>query len=278
MALVVQGLSDEALLAELQRRGLASYSLSPDCSQGSRAFSPPERLRRSLSPCSSLGEERCLLEPGPGEGGPLAPMLVNRRRPQVFRLLEIGGVRGRLEQRWKRLQPGDTEGSHSVARLRRQGKTIHVCGLDGAERFQIKSSSWNPIHLCFTIWRVGEEKKGPLFTLRRDCMGLGPLKEQWRLFRGSEREDELYFLTNSSAFGWDYGFYRSRQDYDVKLKARAQLEQLPGTGLHCQETGVWVPAEFCLSLGPGEDAGLLLAMATVLDSVHGRSQPCSSVL
>lgn len=266
-------------------QGLVSRTRSPDSAAAStRTTSPPQGpQRRTLSPCDDDKSPRqCLIDAGP-YGGPLGPALLSKRE-QVFRLSgEL--VVGKTEQRWKLVEHeagADTAaGRKPVARVRRsQGerRIIHVCAMDGAERVQVKdmSSSWNPLHvkLCFHVWRVGEEagqaEQVPLFSIWRETIGLGPLghREQWRIFRGSAKDEELYFVTATASRGWDWSFYKSRKD----SKPVAHLSQLQGTGQDSKLTGAWIPAEFDLTVGPAEDAALLLTMSSVLDCVHSRSR------
>jgi len=303
-------ISDEALLEEVRRRGLAPAAPAAERvrSPGTRVRSPPSRVRSPDSRVSDPGP--CLVEPGP-RGGPLAPRLVSSEgRAQLFRLLETGGIRGSVEYSWQRIEekadgageqahaPSGHEQAHHqghherVARLTGSlaahslgRRCVHVSGLNGTEVFKLEDSAaaWNPAHVrwSFRILPPGcDDSADALFTVNRDVIGRGPLglREQWRVFRGRARDDEVVYYLVCAAWGWDYHFYKSQADYDAEGEPVAQLTQAAGTGVRLGETGVWVPAEFDLSVGPGEDAGLLLAVATILDVAHERSQPPNPVV
>lgn len=286
MAVCASSLSDEELLREVQNRGLVR-------AVSSRSSQSSVQLERVLSPTNSLCTADigpCLIELGSQGCGPLAPLLQTGVDRELFKLMETSGVRGSMEHRWRRVEQEGPNGQRSlcVARLKRsrETKAIHVCGPDGLERFRIQdmaASSWSPIRLsqCFQVLPSGKSTF-PLFTFRRESMGKGPLgpREQWKIFTGgiNKREQPETYYVIAATWGWDYQFFRRRKDFDAGMPPVAQLWQVPGTGVRDQMTQVWFPSEFNLSVGPKEDSALLLSMATVLDCVHGRSEPPGSVV
>jgi hypothetical protein len=159
-------------------------------------------------------------------------------------------------------------------------KSLQVRSPAGSEVFSIGSSTkvLNPSQLRWSF-RVlppaSASNDDVFFTVNRDALGRGPLglREQWRVYRGRAREsDEVYYCVGSVQ-GWKYRFYRAEADFKAGCTPVAKLDQVDGTGSFRQEQQRWIPAQFVLNVGPGEDSALLLSVATILDTVHERSFP-----
>jgi len=170
----------------------------------------------------------------------------------------------------------------AAAKLRQQSAAV---GAEQVERLrdelQDMAADMQDVQAALAQPSAGaDDKAEALFTFNRDVLGRGVLglKEAWRVHRGRARDDEALYYCVCSAWGWEHHFYRSQADYDAGAEPVARLHQAAGTGVLCEETRIWQPAVFELEVNPGEDAALLLAMATALDVAHERSQPSATVI
>mmetsp|Transcript_74866 Transcript_74866/g.173541 ORF Transcript_74866/g.173541 Transcript_74866/m.173541 type:complete len:294 (-) Transcript_74866:74-955(-) len=275
----VSALADEELLAELQRRGLAKEH------RQKMVYSAPKGARRVLSPPRGPGP--CVLELGPREG-PLCPRLISQAgRRSKYRIQETCACHGSVEYSWE----VDEEAEGNSGPFRRIGrltgswlsdpfrqKTVTVSGLEGHELFKLTTASWNPSSLRWSFRIMppdSEDNADAVFTVNRDVLGRGPLgmREQWRVFKGRARDNEAVYYVVASVWGWEYSFHKCVEDFNAGGEPVARLTQVANTGKLDDETRVWIPAEFDLNIGPSEDVGLLLSVATILDVAHERSQP-----
>jgi len=156
---------------------------------------------------------------------------------------------------------------------------VHGVG-DNLDIFQLAHSSkvWNPSQKRWS-YRIlppsSDDVDAAMFTINRDFLGCGPwgLNEQWRVYRGRERNRELLLYCVGSSGGWHYKFYTTEADYKADKMPVAELEQLEGSGQLSEQLCKWVPAAFKLTVRQLQDSGLLLSVGTILDMVHERSKP-----
>mmetsp|Transcript_40482 Transcript_40482/g.114568 ORF Transcript_40482/g.114568 Transcript_40482/m.114568 type:complete len:429 (-) Transcript_40482:129-1415(-) len=156
-------------------------------------------------------------------------------------------------------------------------KSVHVYSKDGSEMFKIRMSkhTMNPFTLrwSFRILPPGsKDSDDALFTINKDYWGKGLLwmKEEWRVFRGRERDgDEIYYGVGGY-LGWDFKFYRNERDYTRGSKTVvAKIEQKVNAGALLNVN--FLPDKYKIKVYPGEDSALLLAVATIIDMMRDSS-------
>mmetsp|Transcript_49197 Transcript_49197/g.137256 ORF Transcript_49197/g.137256 Transcript_49197/m.137256 type:complete len:252 (-) Transcript_49197:5-760(-) len=94
-------------------------------------------------------------------------------------------------------------------------KSVHVYDNTGTEIFKIRLSSnvWNPLQRrwSFRILPPGsKDNDEALFTINKDQFGRGiPIlweKEEWRIYRGRERDSDMIYYCVGSWLGWGFKF------------------------------------------------------------------------
>lgn len=153
-------------------------------------------------------------------------------------------------------------------------KSVHVYNNRDEEIFKIRMSkhTWNPFKLrwSFRILPPGSKnKEDALFTVIRDYFGKGFLwmKEEWRVYRGRKRDDDMVYYGIGSYFGYDFKFYRSRETYKAGDKTvLAKMSQKINAGAIIAHNAI--PDKFKLEVDEGGDSALLLCVTTIIDMVH----------
>lgn len=162
-------------------------------------------------------------------------------------------------------------------------KSFQVIGMDQEELFTISTAKnhnklldkLNPLRLrwSFRILPPGAKSdEDALFTINRDFFGKGYLwkKEEWRIYHGqAKHEDMIYYGIRQDKL--DFNFYRSRSAYkagDKKVYATLEQQWKNPQFVNRQD----LPVKFKLEVEPGEDAALLLAVATIIEMVSGKNE------
>lgn len=157
-------------------------------------------------------------------------------------------------------------------------QSVHVKDVNGKEMFKIRRSRsrLNPMQLrwSFRILPPGsKDNDDALFTINKDFWGRGiPVlweKEEWRIYRGREREDNLMYYCVGSWMGFDFKFYRSVAEYEHHANPVAKIEQKRNLGAFVDNN--LIPDKFELKVYEGADSALLLAVSTIIDIVHDSS-------
>lgn len=140
-------------------------------------------------------------------------------------------------------------------------KSVHVYDTMGREIFKIRHDKnvWNPLALrwSFRILPPGsKDSNDALFTFNKDVFGRGliGLQEEWRIYRGRERDNDMVLYCVGDYKKHNFAFYRRAEDYDNSAQPVATIKQKKS------KIKLMVPA--------GEDTALMLAMSTILDMTH----------
>jgi hypothetical protein len=140
-------------------------------------------------------------------------------------------------------------------------KSVHVYDTMGREIFKIRHDKnvWNPLALrwSFRILPPGsKDSSDALFTFNKDVFGRGliGLQEEWRIYRGRERDNDMVLYCVGDYKKHNFVFYRRAEDYDNSAQPVATIKQKK------DKIKLMVPA--------GEDTALMLAMSTILDMTH----------
>jgi len=154
-------------------------------------------------------------------------------------------------------------------------KSVHVYDNTGTEIFKIRLSSnvWNPLQRRWSFRMLppgSKDNDDALFTINKDQFGRGiPIlweKEEWRIYRGRERDNDMIYYCVGSWLGWDFKFYKSMEDYDHSARPVAKIKQKMNAGAIFDND--WLPDKFKLKVQPGEDTALLLAVSSIIDMTH----------
>jgi hypothetical protein len=128
----------------------------------------------------------------------------------------------------------------------------------------------------------GAKPDDALYTINRDIMGAKYLffGDQWHIYNGRKRDQkELYYGTSpdmssalTDAFGlWtEIAFWKSKADYKEKKDPVAYVKQKRNAGAFLSMS--WIPDQYKIEVGPGEDTGALLAIAMIMDVVTDSNQ------
>jgi len=140
-------------------------------------------------------------------------------------------------------------------------KSVHVYDTIGREIFKIRHDKnvWNPLALrwSFRILPPGsKDSTDALFTFNKDVFGRGliGLQEEWRIYRGRERDNDMVLYCVGDYKKHNFAFYRRVEDYDNRVQPVATIKQKK------DKIKLMVPS--------GEDTALMLVMSTILDMTH----------
>jgi len=162
-------------------------------------------------------------------------------------------------------------------------QAVQVLNPTGKEIFKIRNNkyAWNPFQRR-SSWRIlpphSTDSADAWYTINKDKWGRGILwmKDEWRIYRGRERDNDMAYYCVGSYFGMSWWFYRNKRAYDAGEEAIAEISQkwnagafLGGGGNLGEEfgagLGTWLPDKFKLRIKDGEDSALLMAVATIID-------------
>lgn len=149
-------------------------------------------------------------------------------------------------------------------------QTVRVRDMSGKEVFMIRNSKnvWNPFSLrySFRIHPPGD-KEGVWYTINKDAIGRGfaGMRQEWRVYRGKERDNQMVYYCVGSYGGWSYTCYKSQSDYDMSLPPIAWTEQEMNAGDFFTDFSQWLPDHYRLYTKTGCDSALILALSTVID-------------
>lgn len=92
------------------------------------------------------------------------------------------------------------------------------------------------------------------------------MKEEWKVYRGRERDGNMVMYCVGSYLGWDFKMYRNKADYDQDRHPIAKIEQKRNLGAIVEHN--WLPDKFKIKVYEGGDAALALALSSIIDMVH----------
>lgn len=167
----------------------------------------------------------------------------------------------------------------------------------GNELFKVRASrhTMNPAEwvgrFSYRILPPGsKDEKDSIFTINKDYIGRGLLgtKEEWRIYRGRQRDGELAYYCVGSYMSWDAKCYNSVRDYNTgrkgftvwgtpdvkdlpKLTPVVKLHKKWGVGTFFGGLATLLPDAQYLSMQPNTDAALFLAFGAILDTAHDES-------
>lgn len=186
--------------------------------------------------------------------------------------LDLGWRIAKLEGKWTSSQFGH--------------QSVHVHNHAGREIFKIRNDKyvWNPFSRRWS-YRIlpphSKDSADAWFTINKDAWGRGLLflRDEWRIYRGRERDNDMVYYCVGSYFGWNWWFYRNKHAYDNGEEAIAEISQkwnagafLGGGGGMGEDfgagLGTWLPDKFKLRIKDGEDSALLMSVATIIDMVY----------
>jgi len=127
---------------------------------------------------------------------------------------------------------------------------------------------WNPTRLHWSFRIRNPITEEILFTINKDWFGAGFLflRDEWRIYRGRQRQgDEIYYI-NSGYFGYGHRFYHGKGEYRRGMDAVAEATQSMGRHV------LGLPDVFSVKVHEGEDTALLLAATVIIDMVHESEQ------
>jgi len=136
----------------------------------------------------------------------------------------------------------------------------------GAPIFVIEMAKyiWNPtrLHWSFRIRHPVTEEI--LFTINKDWFGAGFLfmRDEWRIYRGRQREGNQIYHIVGGYFGYGHRFYHEKREWRRGVDPAAEASQSVGRSL------IGLPDVFSLKVHEGEDTALLLAATVIIDMVH----------
>lgn len=123
---------------------------------------------------------------------------------------------------------------------------------------------WNPtrLHWSFRIRHPITEEI--LFTINKDWFGAGFLfmRDEWRVFRGRQRQGDQIYHVIGGYFGYGHRFYHEKREWRRGIEPAAEASQSIGRSL------IGLPDVFSLKVHENEDTALLLATTVIIDMVH----------
>mmetsp|Transcript_102365 Transcript_102365/g.298462 ORF Transcript_102365/g.298462 Transcript_102365/m.298462 type:complete len:278 (+) Transcript_102365:43-876(+) len=111
-----------------------------------------------------------------------------------------------------------------------------------------------------------KENADALFTINKDVYGRGGLmlRNEWRIYRGRERDgDEAYYCV-SAHFDLEWKVYKSQHAYERYEYPIATIKQVPITDA-APSASPPLRDTFKVSIQHGEDSALILSLTTLLD-------------
>lgn len=153
-------------------------------------------------------------------------------------------------------------------------RRVHVSDASGTPIYDIRNAqnAWNPFSWRWS-WRVlpveATDADDAYYTLNRDKFGRGLFwaKEEWFLWRGRERDEQLVYYCLGTWIGWHYDCYHSKDDYLAEAVPIATIDQNFNLAA-LDGFGSFLPDMFALHVGEGIDSALLLAMLSTIDMSH----------
>jgi len=173
--------------------------------------------------------------------------------------IEQNGVTTPIQQWFATLQGGffgNLFGARRTEITNNQGVPIFV--------IEMAKYIWNPtrLHWSFRIRHPITEEI--LFTINKDWFGAGFLfmRDEWRIYRGRQREGNQIYHIVGGYFGYSHRFYHEKREWRRGMDPAAEASQSVGRSL------IGLPDVFSLKVHEGEDTALLLAATVIIDMVH----------
>jgi hypothetical protein len=136
----------------------------------------------------------------------------------------------------------------------------------GAPLFVIEMSKyiWNPTRLHWSFRIRHPETEAILYTINKDWFGAGFLflRDEWRIYRGRQRDRDQIYHVVGGYFGYGHRFYHEKREWRRNMDPVAEATQSVGRSL------IGFPDVFSLKVHEGEDTALLLAATVIIDMVH----------
>eukprot|EP00933_Yihiella_yeosuensis_P020625 TRINITY_DN1648_c0_g1_i2.p1 TRINITY_DN1648_c0_g1~~TRINITY_DN1648_c0_g1_i2.p1 ORF type:complete len:284 (-),score=51.97 TRINITY_DN1648_c0_g1_i2:65-916(-) len=208
-------------------------------------------------------------------GGALVPKLVvPRGKEYKFRVKEPNVDLGEDEYKWilKGQEIAKLQGSFNSNTFGHH--SVHVKDKTDKEIFKIRQSKhvMNPLswRWSFRILPPGSKSNDDsMFTINKDKFGTGILfmRQEWWIWRGRERDQDLAYYCVGSYRGGDWKFYKSKEAHENKEEPVAEIEQQDTRHIWGNDM-VEYGDEYVLWVEPGEDSALLLAAVTIIDMVQ----------
>jgi len=155
-------------------------------------------------------------------------------------------------------------------------QSVHAYDSSGQEIFKIRRSKhvMNPRQRrwSYRILPTGSKSNhDTLFTINKDQFGRGLFwqKEEWRIYKGRERDNKMIYYCVGKYGNWDFKFYRSKSDANHGGRVVAKIEQKLNAGAFSDSN--WLPDKFKIKVYEGADAALILAVSSIIDMVHDSS-------
>eukprot|EP00933_Yihiella_yeosuensis_P020624 TRINITY_DN1648_c0_g1_i1.p1 TRINITY_DN1648_c0_g1~~TRINITY_DN1648_c0_g1_i1.p1 ORF type:complete len:296 (-),score=61.75 TRINITY_DN1648_c0_g1_i1:65-952(-) len=215
-------------------------------------------------------------------GGALVPKLVPPPGTHYeFKVKEPTVILDEDEYKWILEEANGQDIDMKIAKLKGSFNSntfghhsVHVKDKTDKEIFKIRQSKhvMNPLswRWSFRILPPGSKSNDDsMFTINKDKFGTGILfmRQEWWIWRGRERDQDLAYYCVGSYRGGDWKFYKSKEAHENKEEPVAEIEQQDTRHIWGNDM-VEYGDEYVLWVEPGEDSALLLAAVTIIDMVQ----------
>jgi len=219
------------------------------------------------------------------EGGPLVPALVPRAgetfelvNREAFDFFESNAYHWNLVNIESNTSKGRTTDTDKwFAKIdgnffsnKMWKKTTHVHNNHDEKLFTIEMTKhmWNPLRWTWSFRIKHPETGNILFTINKDWFGGGffMLRDEWRVYRGRQRDDDQIYYCVSSLTGYDYKCFHDKDEWKNSAKPAAHFSQ------SMLRDFVGLPDSSTLKVEAGEDTALLLATSVIMDMVYEQEE------